>query len=334
MSNDSSITLVIPTGGRDLLLLDTLRSVSAQTDKSFECLVVDDLCREKKPEEMEDIWEENWRWLTRTGSPGGCGARNTGLHEAKGNWVIFLDDDDLLFPHCIESRKAAIREAGDIDFLVSPAVQFDQILGDRGAFLCFPQEYQRSDLERMLIHDQPWLTTGPTWRKTFLVRAGAWSEELSFLQDWELNFRVLLNRPNYQRLDRVDSGWRRPVGKAQSIGSTRRPVSDVIAVIDTILPLLEEAQQTAKVTDDLATAGLINLTRVCRSPRTLMLGLKRLRKSPLWDLASQLGLRKLDPFGILLLRYALYLRDSKAFKDRLFNHWPITWRSWRDGRNT
>lgn len=332
MSNDPSITIVIPTSGRDQLLLETLHSVSAQTDKSFECLVVDDLCREKKPDELEDIWEENWRWFTRTGSPGGCGARNTGLHAAKGDWVIFLDDDDLLFPHCIEARKAAIREAGDIDFLVSPAVQFDRVLGDRGAFLCFPQEYRRSDLERMLIYDQPWLTTGPTWRKAFLLEAGAWNEKLSFLQDWELNFRILLNSPNYLRLDRVDSGWRRPAGKAQSIGSTRRPVNDVLAVIDEILPLLEKLRSERCVSDVDLCAGLVNLLAICRSPRSLAMGFAHVKNMPLWPLVRSLGFRKLDLLRMIFVRYALYFRDSPSFKDCIFARWPPSWRAWRMGR--
>jgi hypothetical protein len=220
----------------------------------------------------------------------------------------------------------------DLDFLVSPALQFNKSAGDCGRFLCFPLEYDRSDLERMLIHDQPWLTTGPTWRKPFLMKLGGWNEELPCLQDWDLNFRALAMGGRYARLAEVDSYWRRPGPVRSSIGSTNRGASEVAAVFKGILPMIEDAHRSKQFSAELAGAGVVNLLKMCRSRSSMKEGVRLLTKSPLYELLQEHGFRKADPWRLLTVRYGLYLRDSDGLRDRVFSHWPESWRFWRVGR--
>lgn len=91
----SSLSVVIPTLGRESVLLDTLHALLALADAADEIVVVDQT-REHEPETeaMLERWSEEgrirWLRLSRAAIPF---AMNTGLKEARSGVVLFLDDD-------------------------------------------------------------------------------------------------------------------------------------------------------------------------------------------------------------------------------------------------
>lgn len=94
------ISVIIPTFGRPEFLEETLRSVAAQTYPAFQVIVVDD-CSEV-PVEIPDQLDLPVTLLRHVRNQGSAAARNTGLAHATGEWVMFLDDDDLLTPRRLE----------------------------------------------------------------------------------------------------------------------------------------------------------------------------------------------------------------------------------------
>ncbi len=100
-----TFTVVVPTFGRPALLDEALDSVAAQTDRDLECVVVDDA----SPDAARLPDDSRFRLIRRQRNGGPAAARNTGIAEAKGRWVTFLDDDDIL----TADRLAACRSALD-----------------------------------------------------------------------------------------------------------------------------------------------------------------------------------------------------------------------------
>lgn len=323
------LSIVIPCRDRFALLEATLDSLLIQSSQNFECIVVSDLRDSKSPAQLDRFFKhsEQFKWVSRDGASGGNGARNTGLAAASHDWVVFLDDDDLLASWCIERRIEKLEVSEHLDFFVNPGLKFHKTIEDARAFHRFPLEYGTSDLERMLIHDQPWITTGPTWKKQFLLEIGGWDEKLRFCQDWELNLRALLAEPRYERCIEYDYYWRMPTGKKKSIGATNRSANEIKAIFEASNVLLQ-SPVLSECAESIKMAVYTNLLKMCRSFRTMLVLQGLLKSSGLKIKLRETGVRDVDPWLVLLLRYLPYLRDSVAIRNALFSKWSKECQFW------
>lgn len=84
-------SVIVPTYGRPEFLADAVEAVLAQSVGDLECVVVDDAS--PVPPDLPD--DPRVRLVRRTENGGAAAARNTGLREARGRYVTFLDDDDV-----------------------------------------------------------------------------------------------------------------------------------------------------------------------------------------------------------------------------------------------
>ena len=107
MQKDIKMTIIIPSYNSSLYVIETIESVIAQTYKNIEILVIDDgstdntrllLYNYIKNGKIKYIYKEN----------GGVSvARNTGIENATGDVIAFLDADDVLLPTSVEKRIRA-----------------------------------------------------------------------------------------------------------------------------------------------------------------------------------------------------------------------------------
>lgn len=89
------LSIVIPTFGRDGILCDTIEFLLALAERAGEIVLVDQTpCHEEKTTQRLAGWDQagSTRWI-RHHPPGIVGAMNRGVLEAKGDIVLFLDDD-------------------------------------------------------------------------------------------------------------------------------------------------------------------------------------------------------------------------------------------------
>jgi glycosyltransferase involved in cell wall biosynthesis len=111
------ITVVIPTYRRLSLLRNAIESVFAQTFTDWEVVVSDD---ETPPGEtwkyLRALAESDARVrpIVNAGPHGACSNHNNALKEARGDWIKFLHDDDVLKPNCLEVLAHIVRECPDV----------------------------------------------------------------------------------------------------------------------------------------------------------------------------------------------------------------------------
>jgi glycosyltransferase involved in cell wall biosynthesis len=101
-----TFSVIIPTFQRPELLVEAVASVVGQTRADWECLVVDDgggLAFESPDPRV--------RLVSRPESGGPAAARNTGVAQARGRWLAFLDDDDRYTPRRLELAAAGLARA-------------------------------------------------------------------------------------------------------------------------------------------------------------------------------------------------------------------------------
>lgn len=93
------VSIIIPTLDRRELLSEAVETVREQTYDSFECLVVDGGSTDGTCSFLEGF-DDEWLRVIEQDRPGGpATARNIGINTSDAEFVLFLDDDDLLYPY-------------------------------------------------------------------------------------------------------------------------------------------------------------------------------------------------------------------------------------------
>ncbi len=105
MSGDVVYSIVIPTYNRASIISKTLKSVIDQSFSDFEVIVVDDGSRDDPEKEILQLDDSRIRYVRQENAGGGA-ARNRGIQEARGDYIAFLDSDDIFLPNKL-SRMAA-----------------------------------------------------------------------------------------------------------------------------------------------------------------------------------------------------------------------------------
>lgn len=219
------VSIIIPTKNRCVLLEETIASVRQQTYHHWEAIIVDDGSTDGTIEQMIALSQQEprlrffQRHSDRSGAPV---CRNQGVAAATGDYIIFLDSDDCLAQFCLEQRVNVMQAHLDLDFAVFPCQLFREQPGDLA--LLWNADTPENDLDRLLhLHDVPWQTTGPIWRREALYRLGIWDEELLRWQDWELHVRSLIKGLKYKKFAEPDCFWRVSSQNRETVGVTWTP---------------------------------------------------------------------------------------------------------------
>lgn len=213
--NNPLISILIPVFNQGELVLETLNSVRKQTYKNWECIIVDDGSTDSTPEIIKnDIdGDSRFRFFERSRLPkGGSVCRNIALSYARGEYVMFLDSDDLITLECLEGRINKARANPDFDLWVFRTGIFYHKIGDNPKVL-LPEEGV-SPIYLFLRHAKPlpWTIMGPLWKRTVLESLGGFDEKYPRLQDPELHTRALLQGFKVQiNNEIIDNYYRQPI---------------------------------------------------------------------------------------------------------------------------
>jgi glycosyltransferase involved in cell wall biosynthesis len=213
------VSIVIPTRNRCALLRETLDSVRAQTYAHWEAIIVDDGSEDGTWDYLTAVSGEDprIRFMRRRGStPGANVCRNEGFAASTGDYVVFLDSDDCIASYCLADRVEAMEANADLELGVFSCEIFQVVPGDIG--LLHNVDTREDNIDRYLLIDIPWQTTGPIWRRKTLVDLGPWDEDLLSLQDWEFHLRALIRGCKYRKFPVVDCYWRLADATRDSIG--------------------------------------------------------------------------------------------------------------------
>ncbi len=187
------ISIVIANYNKALFIAETIQSVMRQSYLNWEIVFVDDGSTDDSIDVVLNAVDGDARVrieANATGRKGANIARNIGWRAAKFNYILFLDSDDVLAPHCLKTRLSYILR-NNLDFNVFPGGTFLQSVGDRK--IIWKPQNSKYPLESFLRHDLPWHLTSVLWSKVALQEIGGFSEDLPRLQDVDIHARALLS---------------------------------------------------------------------------------------------------------------------------------------------
>ena len=183
----ATVSVVIPTYNRSVMLTAAVRSALAQSLAPVEVLVCDDGSTDGSREAVAALADSRVRWLDcgRQGRP--AGPRNRGMREARGEWVAFLDDDDVWHPGKLERQAGAL--ALGFEAVSSNARRLDAQGRAQGRLLS--RLPSRAGLDELLGCN--WIVTSSALvRRSLLMKCGGFPEAEAFrsVEDYALWLRV------------------------------------------------------------------------------------------------------------------------------------------------
>jgi GT2 family glycosyltransferase len=173
-------------------------SVLAQTNPDLELIVVDDGSTDGTAEAVAGVDDPRVRYVAQA-NRGPAAARNTGIAQARGEYVAFLDSDDLFLPSYLERSEAALRAVPGAGFAYTDAYVFDDLTGKvrrRSAMARNrPPDPPPADPRAFLLEllGRNFIYVAVTLPREVLDRLGGFDESLKGPEDYELWLRILIH---------------------------------------------------------------------------------------------------------------------------------------------
>ncbi len=195
------VSAIIPAFNREALVTDALNSLAAQTYSSIQIVVVDDGSSDATAQVVKD-WAsahpDQWVELICQSNGGVSSARNAGLRKAQGEFIYFLDSDDIAEPFSIEFLHDALSTAPDKPFALGRVCNADM----QGNII--QEDYSGiTHLRSADLLRNHWLLFAALYRRSALRGSGPFNVKLRMGEDTEFNWRVILVNGGGVLLDKV-----------------------------------------------------------------------------------------------------------------------------------
>lgn len=183
------VTTIIPVFNRPEMIVDAVNSVLAQTHRPIEILIVNDGSTDNTPSVLRELSSLNSEVRVFTQSNGGPGvARERGRINARGEFIQYLDSDDLLLPNKFSEQIAALKKNSEADVCYGKTEVIklgDQPLGVAGDLtgVAFKAMFPA------ILKSRWWFTSTPLYRRSVVEAVGPWLDT-SNEEDWEYDCRV------------------------------------------------------------------------------------------------------------------------------------------------
>lgn len=104
MNNKGLVSIITPSYNTGRFIAETITSVINQTYTNWEMLIVDDCSKDNTEEIVSGFNDHRIKFIKNESNMGAAASRNRAIRESKGEWIAFLDSDDLWVPDKLESQ--------------------------------------------------------------------------------------------------------------------------------------------------------------------------------------------------------------------------------------
>lgn len=206
--NMTQVSIILATYNRAHFIEGTLKSISDQSFKNWECLIIDDGSKDNTEVVVKSFVNQDKRFKYfkrgieyKKGLPG---SRNQGLELARGDYVIFFDDDDIIHPGNLQFCLNELRR-NNVYFCRYDKKPFT---GKKFTLTFATSEnytsryFKLSDIDKMITGEIPFASCCVMWDKKCFER-NRFNEELMYAEEWECYSRILSSGYEGVSIDRV-----------------------------------------------------------------------------------------------------------------------------------
>ena len=178
------VSVIIPTYNRSQILTEALDSVWAQTYRPIELIVVDD-CSTDDTGRVVEAWcnghQDNnalegftLKFIRSEINRGPGASRESGRLQASGDYLCYLDSDDLWHPAKIEKQLALLRQSPDAGMCYCSSKEFSTLPFDGNEQLRNRSDQSFSTFLPTILSGRPWGTAACMWTRQATDRIGPW----------------------------------------------------------------------------------------------------------------------------------------------------------------
>lgn len=234
-------SVVVPVYNVEQYLEKCVRSVLAQTERDFELLLVDDGSPDGSGKLCDALALEDSRIrVIHQQNQGLGGARNTGIREARGEWILLVDSDDWIDPDILEKALAAAR-GEDIDMVMFAYRTVDE----SGRELAVFQEGDMPKGRALTLQERPdiLLTAPCAWNKLYRAslfqKTGITYPPRVWYEDVRTTPKLMAQARKLVFLDDVGYNYLQRQGSIMKSGNVARN-GEIIEAFDDLLGYFQE----------------------------------------------------------------------------------------------
>lgn len=192
MNSKSLISVIIPTYKRPNKIINAIKTVEKQTYSNFEIIIVDDNdsesnYRKKTKKNVLKNKKENLIYIEHKKNLGACAARNTGIENAKGEYIAFLDDDDIWYKKKLEKQFNKIKNDENIALVYCNYYKIDRTKNSKSKT---NYVYRGETYKAFLKKTSGLCTSSFLIRSSKIKKIGGFDEKLTSYQDYDLLLRL------------------------------------------------------------------------------------------------------------------------------------------------
>ena len=181
----TKISIIITTHNRPRLLPRAVES-ARRAASDVEIIIVDDASTDETAQVCQGL--TGTRYLRAERNQGVAGARNLGLLASKGEYISFLDDDDVRLQGTLDEQADILESAPGAGLVYGQALLGDQNCIPTGSF--YPERCPQGDIFWELL-ERNFIPCGSVlFRKSCVFRAGLLDQNIAGVDDWDLWIRL------------------------------------------------------------------------------------------------------------------------------------------------
>ncbi len=203
MSGSPCVSVIVPVYNSAAFLRQALDSVVSQSYREIELIVIDDGSTDESVKIARSypaakIYEQNHQ--------GACRARNLGLRKANGEYIKFLDSDDIFEPSIIEKQAEFMSNNMDNIIVYGDIIHFNDIAGKKRKDIVKISSDKSQELQLLRRNIQ---TSAPLYRRSDLIRLNGFDDRLLRAQEFNLHLRLSLSGLRFVRLPGISTHVRK-----------------------------------------------------------------------------------------------------------------------------
>ena len=186
------VSVIVPAYNAEQTIVETIRSVQSQTFSDFELIVIDDGSTDRTLERLETAGDSRLRIFSYENA-GAPSARNRGIARATGEYLAFIDADDLWTPDKLHHQVAALQTRA----AAGVAYSWTRFVDQNGRELSEqrPLFFEGDVYQKLLMSNFTCSGSNVLVRRQAIDAAGGFDVSLKVSQDWEFCVRLAARWP-------------------------------------------------------------------------------------------------------------------------------------------
>lgn len=180
------VSIIIPCYNVSEFVGDAVASALQQSYKACEVIAIDDGSTDGSASKIQAFG--NRVRFAKTDRRGACAARNLGMQMAKGEWIQFLDADDVMCHNKVQVQLELCKKVGVLLMYAG----YSTFEGKPPNDLQGPKHCERCRLGDLPCFMSLW---SGIYHRSIFDKVGFWNESLSLWQDVEFNLRIKMTQP-------------------------------------------------------------------------------------------------------------------------------------------